>query len=202
MGTVDILSLFEKTGALLEGHFQLTSGLHSARYIQCARVLQYPGHAEVICGEIAAHFRPQQIDVVLSPAFGGIVVGQEVGRQLGVRTMFTERSNSMMQLRRGFEVARDEKVLVCEDVITTGGSVHEVCGIVKRAGGLVIGVGAVIDRSGGRHSLNNFFAAVALDIETYDPKECPLCQQGIPVVKPGSRLNHPSIDQSTGRVGP
>ena len=193
MRSADILVLFEETQALLVGHFQLTSGLHSERYIQCARVLQYPKYAEVICAEIAAHFRPLKIDAVLSPAFGGIVVGQEVGRQLGVRTMFTERSNGMMQLRRGFEVANNERILVCEDVVTTGGSVHEVCGIVKKAGGTIVGVGAVVDRSGGKHLLENFFAAVALNVETYDPKECPLCQNGVPVLKPGSRLNHPVV---------
>ncbi len=183
----DLISLFRETKALLEGHFQLTSGLHSPRYFQCARVLQFPQYAERICGEIVAHFRGTIVDAVLSPAFGGIVVGQEVGRQLGVRTMFTERQDGVMKLRRGFEIARGEQILICEDVVTTGGSVLEVCEIVRNAGASVVGIGAVVDRSGGKHSLEKLFAAVRLDVETYDPSACPLCLKGIPAVKPGSR---------------
>ena len=115
-----ILSIFKSTGALLEGHFQLTSGLHSSQYFQCARVMQYPEHAMSLCGEIAARFSGEKIDAVVAPALGGIVVGQEVGRQLKVRTMFMERKGGAMQLRRGFEINKGERVLVCEDVVTTG----------------------------------------------------------------------------------
>src|ERR1041385_2560026 len=185
----EILSLFKKTDALLEGHFQLTSGLHSPAYFQCAKVLQYPKHAGGLCGEIVKNFRDRSIDVVIAPAFGGIVVGQEVGRQLAVRTMFTERKEGVMHLRRGFEIGTHEKVLVCEDVITTGGSVNEVMSIVKNAGAEAVGVGAVVDRSGGKASFNNLFAVITMDVVTYNPSECPMCKQGIPVDKPGSRSN-------------
>lgn len=187
MTNAQIVSLFKKSRALLEGHFQLTSGLHSPHYFQCARVLQYPRNAERLCGEIAGHFRSVSIDAVIAPALGGIVVGQEVGRQLGVRTMFTERKDGIMQLRRGFEIAEGEKILVCEDVITTGGSVQEVTTIVGDRGGLLVGVGAIVDRSGGSAALPNFFPAVRMDVVTYSGSECPLCRKRIPVEKPGSR---------------
>jgi len=145
-----LLSIFRDSGALLEGHFQLTSGLHSDRYFQCARVLQYPHYAELLCGELAQRFRPAGIDVVVAPALGGIVVGQEVGRQLRARTLFAERKEGVMQLRRGFQITPGEKVLVCEDVVTTGGSVSEVISIVRQEGGKVSGVAFIVDRSGGK----------------------------------------------------
>jgi orotate phosphoribosyltransferase len=188
----DILSLFQQTGALLEGHFQLTSGFHSPQYFQCARVLQYPKHAEALCRLIAQRFDNNNIDAVIAPALGGIVVAQEVGRQLGVRTMFTERKANIMQLRRGFHIRSGERVLVCEDVVTTGGSVIEVIDIVKQSGGKVVGVGYIVDRSGGkvRFDVENGgtqFAALHMSVLAYKPEECPLCAQGIPVLKPGSR---------------
>jgi orotate phosphoribosyltransferase len=188
----EVLALFKETGALLEGHFLLTSGLHSDRYFQCAKVLQYPGHCERLCGVIADHFRSSRIDVVIAPALGGIVVGQEVGRQLGVRTLFAERKDGAMQLRRGFEIARGERVLVCEDVVTTGGSVQEVIRIVRDAGGVVAGVGYIVDRSAGRVQFptdagGTQFAVLALDVIAYKPEQCPLCAESIPLVKPGSR---------------
>ncbi|MBM2841932.1 MAG: pyrE [Bacteroidetes bacterium] len=132
MDRQQVLSIFKASGALLEGHFQLTSGLHSNQYFQCAKVLQYPNHAASLCADIASQFRASPIDAVIAPALGGIVVGQEVGRQLDARTMFTERKDGVMQLRRGFEIQRGERVLVCEDVVTTGGSVAEVIRIVKQ----------------------------------------------------------------------
>jgi orotate phosphoribosyltransferase len=187
-----ILSIFKQTGALLEGHFQLTSGLHSPQYFQCAKVLQFPEFATMLCGEIAAHFQEKKVDVVIAPALGGIVVGQEVGRQLNVRTMFAERKEGTMQLRRGFEIRPGERVLVCEDVVTTGGSVREVIDIVKSMGGIVAGVGYVVDRSGGRtrFEMNDGalqFALLYMDVVTYDPAKCPLCKEGSQVEKPGSR---------------
>lgn len=188
----DILAIFQQTHALLEGHFQLTSGLHSGHYFQCAKVLQYPKHTTSLCGLIANHFHDSHPDVVIAPALGGIVVAQEVGRQLDTRTMFTERKNGVMQLRRGFEINKGEKVLVCEDVITTGGSVQEVIDIVTSSGGNVIGVGAIVDRSNGKHQFQNFFAAMTMNVQTFQPNECPLCKQGIPVEKPGSRTTTPS----------
>jgi len=188
MTNEEILKLFRESQALLEGHFQLTSGLHSPNYFQCAKVLQYPDKAERLCAEIAAHVGETKIDAVIAPALGGIVVGQEVARQLKVRSMFTERSNGVMQLRRGFAIARGEKILVCEDVITTGGSVREVLGIVVAAGGDVAGVASIVDRSGGTVKLPDFFPILRLEVVAYQPDECPLCRQGIPVEKPGSRV--------------
>ncbi len=187
-----VLSIFKKSGALLEGHFLLTSGLHSPAYFQCAKVLQYPQHAEALCGEIAKEFTGKQVDAVIAPALGGIVVGQEVGRQLGVRTMFTERKDGVMQLRRGFEIKNGERILVCEDVVTTGGSVAEVINIAKSSGGTVAGVGYIVDRSGGKVRFDlpregTQHAVLHMDVVTYKPTDCPLCKQQVPVVKPGSR---------------
>lgn len=189
MNQQEILALFQSTGALLGGHFQLTSGLHSPQYFQCARVLQYPEPMERLCGLLADRFRGHRLDAVIAPALGGIVVGQEVGRQLRLRTMFTERKDGTMQLRRGFAVAPGERVLVCEDVVTTGGSVSEVIGIVRRRGGVPAGVGYLVDRSGGkvRFETDVQHALLHMDIVTYAPEACPLCAAGVPITKPGSR---------------
>jgi orotate phosphoribosyltransferase len=185
----EILALFRQTRALLEGHFQLTSGLHSRTYFQCARVLQFPANAEKLCAQILENLGRPRVDAVVAPALGGIVVAQEVGRQLGVRTMFTERANGIMQLRRGFEMHPGERVLVCEDVITTGGSVREVVEIVGRSQAVVAGIGAVVDRSGGASQLPGLRAAVTMEVEAFPPDACPLCAAGVPVEKPGSRGN-------------
>lgn len=189
-----ILEMFRESGALLEGHFRLTSGLHSNQYFQCARVLQYPKFCETLCAAIAAQFREARLDAVVAPALGGIVVGQEVGRQLNIRTMFTERSEGSMQLRRGFAIAAGERVLVCEDVVTTGGSVNEVIEIVRKAGGIVAGVGFLVDRSGGSVKFDIApggvqYPVMSMKVTAYQQDACPLCKQGLPVVKPGSRGN-------------
>lgn len=189
-----LLSIFRDSEALLEGHFLLTSGLHSDRYFQCARVLQFPHYTELLCGEIAQQFRPAGIDVVVAPALGGIVVGQEVGRQLRARTLFAERKEGVMELRRGFRISPGENVLVCEDVVTTGGSVSEVIGLVRKAGGKIAGVAYIVDRSGGKVRFpvdhgGAQFSLAAMDVVAYAPEKCPLCAKGIPVVKPGSRGN-------------
>jgi len=194
MDPAQVLSLFRDTGALLEGHFQLTSGLHSDRYFQCAKVLQFPEYAALLCGEIASHFRAHGCNVVVAPALGGIVVGQEVGRQLGLRTMFTERKDGRMQLRRGFEVRKGERVLVCEDVVTTGGSVREVIDIVTALGGAVAGVGFVVDRSNGTVRFDvseggSQCSVLQLEVTAYEPSACPLCVRKVPVRKPGSRTS-------------
>jgi orotate phosphoribosyltransferase len=188
----EILSMFHKTGALLEGHFLLTSGNHSNQYFQCAKVLQYPEYAERLCRLIADHFREKRIDAVIVPAIGGIVVGQEVARQLGARSIFTERKEGTMQLRRGFEIGTGERILVCEDVVTTGGSVFEVIDIVKQQGGVLAGVGYIVDRSGGSVKFpvagsSDQRACYVTKAVTYSPAECPLCQEGSRPVKPGSR---------------
>jgi orotate phosphoribosyltransferase len=187
MTSEEILGLFKESKALLEGHFRLTSGLHSANYFQCAKVLQYPAYAEKLCSLIAERFRGESIDAVIAPALGGIVVGQEVGRLLGVRSMFAERKDQMMQLRRGFEIARGERILVCEDVVTTGGSVREVIEIVESLGGVVAGVGIIVDRSGGKAAFPYLFATMTMEVVTYKQDDCPMCKAGIWVEKPGSR---------------
>lgn len=183
----EILSLFRQTEALLEGHFQLTSGLHSPVYFQCAKVLQYPNYATMLCAEIVNHFQSTKIDVVIAPAIGGIVVSQEVGRQLDARTIFTERKEKQMELRRGFFIKPNENILVCEDVITTGGSVQEVIQIVKDYGANVVGVASIVDRSNDKVSFENYHPVLTMEAVTYQPSVCPLCAKGSPVEKPGSR---------------
>lgn len=185
-----ILEIFKDSGALLEGHFQLTSGLHSPHYFQCAKVLQYPKFLHLFAGEIAKHFEYSEIEVVISPAIGGIVVGTEVGRVLGCRTIFAERKDSTMQIRRGFELRQGERVLVVEDVVTTGGSVFEVMDIVKGSGARTAGVGYIVDRSNGKVRFDAKQASILqMDVVTYQPADCPLCRAGGAAVKPGSRGN-------------
>jgi orotate phosphoribosyltransferase len=184
----DILRLFEESGALLKGHFKLTSGLHSEKYFQCALVLQHPHYCQLLAEKIVIYFKNKTIDVVISPAIGGIVVGQEVGRQLGIRTIFAERKDGKMQLRRGFTLNPGEKVLICEDVVTTGGSVFEVIDVVKEKGAEVAGVGFIVDRSDGTVNFSvDQFAVIRLAIESYQAENCPLCRDGQPIQKPGSR---------------
>jgi len=184
----DILDIFRKHSALLEGHFMLSSGLHSDRYVQCALVLQHPRVAEQLCSQLAGQLRHLGASVVAAPALGGVLVAHEVARALGVRALFTERQEGVMTLRRGFSVEPGEPTLVVEDVITTGLSTRETIHCVEQAGGKVVGAGALIDRSGGTADLGLPKAAlITLKIQNYKPAECPLCQAGIPAVKPGSR---------------
>ena len=184
----EMLDIFEKTGALLSGHFLLTSGLHSSQYFQCALLLQYPEQTTRLCTELADSFASTEIDVVVAPAIGGIVVAQEVGRILNKRSVFAEREGGVMCLRRGFSIQSGERVLVTEDVVTTGGSVKEVIDLVQRNGGEVVGLGVVVDRSGGKFRVTvPMVSLLQMDVVVYEPAECPLCKNGIPVVKPGSR---------------
>jgi orotate phosphoribosyltransferase len=184
----EILSIFKKTEALLTGHFLLTSGRHSDRYFQCAKVLQYPQHTEVLCKMIADNFKNYEIDTVIAPAMGGLVVGQEVARQLNKRFIFAEREDKKLTLRRGFTLDENEKVLVCEDVVTTGGSVFEVIDIVKSNNAKVVGVGFIVDRSNGKVNFNYpQFSTLRMEVVSYSPDECPLCREDIELVKPGSR---------------
>ena len=186
--TDSVLDRFRQVGALLEGHFRLTSGLHSPGYLQCALVLQHPAQAEACGAEIAGRVRGLEVQVVLSPALGGIVIGQEVGRALGVRAIFAERQDSKLMLRRGFSLAPGERVLVVEDVVTTGGSTRETIDVARAAGALVVGAASIIDRSGGQQSLDvPYYALAAIALPTYQPEACPMCAAGQPVVKPGSR---------------
>lgn len=183
-----VLDIFRETGALLQGHFILTSGRHSASYFQCAKVLQYPEHLQLFANEIVNYFRDLSIDLVISPAVGGIVLGTEVGRQLNVQTIFAEREGGAMILRRGFEIKGGNNVLVVEDVITTGGSVKEVMNIVTKAGANIVGVGVLVDRSGGSVKLNNNqFCVTELEAVSYGADEVPKELANIPVLKPGSR---------------
>jgi orotate phosphoribosyltransferase len=183
-----VLQLLRATEALLEGHFLLTSGLHSSGYVQCAKVLQYPPHAEALGRWIADSFRGTEVDVVISPAVGGIVIGHEVARALGVRALFGEREGGVMTLRRGFAVTPRERVLVVEDVTTTGGSVREIMQVAQAHQGQVVGVGAILNRSPGQIDLGVPLHALALlQLPNYAPETCPLCQQGGQPVKPGSR---------------
>ncbi len=188
MNEIEIMEIFKETNALLEGHFLLTSGKHSDRYFQCAKVLQYTEHTINICSEIVERFKDEEIDTVVSPAIGGIVVGQEVARQLGKRFIFTERENGKMTLRRGFSIDPGENVLVCEDVVTTGGSVFEVIDVVKNSGANVAGVGIIVDRSAGKVNFGvKQFSVMNMEVTAYPPEECPLCTTEIPLIKPGSR---------------
>jgi orotate phosphoribosyltransferase len=188
MKNTNILEIFQQTNALLNGHFLLTSGRHSNQYFQCAQVLKYPLHNATICGLIADYFNDIEIDIVISPAIGGIVVGQEVARQLGKISIFAEREDKVLTLRRGFQIEEGKKYLVCEDVVTTGGSVFEVIEIIKRGGGIVVGVGYIVDRSNNKVQFGvPQFSTLQLEVVSYSPEECPLCKQNIPAIKPGSR---------------
>jgi orotate phosphoribosyltransferase len=186
----DILEEFRKTGAYLTGHFRLTSGLHSNQYMQCALVLQHPSIAEKFGRELASHF--EDADIVVSPAVGGLIIGHEVARELGARFLFTERdpATSKMVLRRGFTVKPGETAIVIEDVVTTGGSTRDVIETLEAAGVKVLGAGVIIDRSGGKADLGVPQVALAtIEVTAWPEDFCPLCKDGVPVVKPGSRPN-------------
>src|SRR5438552_1133856 len=183
-----LLDLFRRSGALLEGHFRLTSGLHSPGYLQCALVLQHPAHAEALGRALADKTRALRATVVLSPALGGIVIGHEVARALEVRAVFAERQDGALMLRRGFTIGETDRVLVIEDVLTTGGSTRETMQVATAAGAHVVGAAAIVDRSGTGIALDvPFSSLLAYALATYEPDRCPLCAQGLPVVKPGSR---------------
>jgi orotate phosphoribosyltransferase len=183
-----VLDIFRETGALLQGHFILTSGRHSATYFQCAKVLQHPEHLQRFANEIADHFQDQGVDLVISPAVGGIVLGSEVGRQLNIQTIFAEREQGVMTLRRGFEIQTGNNVLVVEDVVTTGGSVQDVMNVVTKAGANIVGVSVLVDRSGGVVKLhNNQFCVTELEAISYGADEVPEELASIPILKPGSR---------------
>lgn len=180
--------ILEKTGVLQTGHFLLTSGKHSNKYMQCAKIFQHPDISAEISKALAEKYDGYDIDIVIGPAIGGIILAYEVARQLEVRALFAERENGVMTLRRGFEIKPGSRVLVVEDVITTGGSVKEVIELVRAVGGEVVGVASVVDRSGGKAIFDvPFKSAIRIDIETFDPEECPLCKAGSEAIKPGSR---------------
>lgn len=188
MTEADLLSVFRRSGALLEGHFKLSSGLHSPGYLQCALVLQWPKDAEAIGQALGDRVRAWGATCVLSPALGGLIIGQEVGRALDVRAIFAERVERTLTLRRGFSLSSSDRVLVVEDVVTTGLSTRETVDVARQAGATVVGASAIVDRSGGRHGLEVPFAALLpMDLPTYQPESCPLCAAGSQAIKPGSR---------------
>lgn len=188
MDRAEMERIFKQTGLMLEGHFLLTSGRHSNRYMQCAKLFQYPEYSEMICKDLADRFAGQKIDMVVGPAVGGIIMSYEMARQFRVPNIFAERENGAMTLRRGFSIPEGAKVLVVEDVVTTGGSVREVMDIVAEAKAEVVGVCVVVDRSGGKIDFGvPFEAAYETEIQSYEPSQCPLCEQGLELVKPGSR---------------
>lgn len=188
MDRAEMERIFKQTGLMLEGHFLLTSGRHSNRYMQCAKLFQYPEYSEMICKDLAGRFAGQKIDMVVGPAVGGIIMSYEMARQFNVPNIFAERENGAMTLRRGFSIPEGAKVLVVEDVVTTGGSVREVMDIVAEAKAEVVGVCVVVDRSGGKIDFGvPFEAAYETEIQSYEPSQCPLCEQGLELVKPGSR---------------
>jgi orotate phosphoribosyltransferase len=187
----ELLDLFRRSGALLEGHFRLTSGLHSPGYLQCALVLSQPESAAQLGSALADRVRGIRATVVLSPALGGVIIGHEVARALGVRALFAERQDGMLTLRRGFTLSERDRVLVVEDVMTTGGSTKETMDVARAVGAQVVGAASIVNRSGGPIKFDTFDVPVESLLEyslpTYEPEKCPLCAQGLPVVKPGSR---------------
>ena len=184
-----VLEIFKETGVLLEGHFLLTSGRHSNAYLQCARVFQYPQYAQELCGALAETFKAAKVELCIGPALGGVVIAYETARALGVRGLFAERDkDGTMALRRGFLICPGERVLVLEDVVTTGGSAKEVLELVGSMGGKVVGVGTIVDRSGGSADFGvPYSSLIRLEAAAHFPADCPLCKAGIPAVKPGSR---------------
>ncbi len=185
---MDVLKIFQDSGALLKGHFLLSSGLHSSQYLQCARVLENPQIAEQLCKVLACDFKNDNVSAVVGPAMGGIILAYELARALSARALFTERESGKMSLRRGFSLSAQDKVLVAEDVITTGDSVKEVIEAVKASGAEVIAVAALADRSQGKVDFGaRCVSLLKLAIENYSPKECPLCKERVALVKPGSR---------------
>jgi orotate phosphoribosyltransferase len=188
MTSDEVLDLYKKTGALLIGHFLLSSGLHSDRYLQSALVLQQPDIAAKLCAALAEHFKNQKIDVVIAPALGGVFVSHETARALGVRALFAERVDGELTLRRGFSIKPGERVLVVEDVITTGKSTKETILVATNAGGVVVAAGSLVDRSNGKADLGvPYKSLLVLDVPSYTAEACPMCKSGSTPVKPGSR---------------
>ena len=184
------LEILKEAGVLLEGHFLLTSGRHSGRYLQCARIFRNTRYSEELCAALAAHFKDDRVDIVIGPALGAVQMAYEVSRALGCENFFAEREDGSMTLRRGFAIEPGQRILVVEDVVTTGGSVREVLEIVRQAGGEIVGVGSIVDRTGGRIDFGvPFHSVISMEVESYEPSECPLCKAGAPAAyKPGSRI--------------
>ncbi|MDF2569116.1 MAG: pyrE [Sporomusa sp.] len=188
MNESEVRQLFVETGAILEGHFLLTSGLHSPLYVEKFQVLQYPKHTEKLCAALAERFKDDNIELVIGPVTGGIILAHEVGKHLDTRAIFTERENGKMALRRGFVIEKGQRVLIVEDIVTTGGSVQEVVDVVRAQGGIPVAVGILVDRSGGKADFGiPSQALLHLTVPTYQPVSCPLCKDGVAITKRGSR---------------
>lgn len=183
----EMMKVIKKTGAILKGHFLLSSGLHSDTYFQMALIFQYPEYGEFVCRKLAEKFKDKKINLVVGPAIGGIIISYELGRVLSARSIFTERENGKMCLRRGFKIEKGEKVLICEDVITTGGSVKEVIDIVEKEGGKIEGIACIVKR-GIVQLPYPLISLIEVEVKSFQPSECPLCKEGIPLVKPGSKV--------------
>ncbi len=184
--TMKMIDVLIQTESLLKGHFELSSGLHSNQYFQCAKLLQYPEHAEKAGKQIAEMFDKDNTDIVVAPALGGLIIGYEVARALGKKSIFTERKDGIMTLRRGFEINRGDRVVIIEDVITTAKSTMETINVIKALGGEIAGVGCIVDRSQGQTAIK-IKSLLQIEPEIYTPDECPMCKAGIPIDKPGSR---------------
>ena len=190
MNEKEVETLLRETKAILEGHFLLTSGLHSPLYVEKFNVLQHPEYTKKLCEEFAAHFKDMGIETVVGPATGGIILSQITAGLLGVRSIFTERENGVMTLRRGFRLEKGEKILIVEDIVTTGGSIKEVVDVANKAGADIVGIGLFVDRSGGTADFGvpkeKVFPLLHLTVPTYKPEECPLCKAGMPITERGS----------------
>ena len=184
----EVKELLVKTNAIMNGHFVLTSGLHSPHYVEKFNVLQHPKYTEQLCKAMAEKFKDSQIETVVGPMTGGILLAHETGKALGTRAIFTERVNGKMRFRRGFALHKGERCLIVEDIVTTGGSIREVIDVVKAAGGIPVAVSMLVDRSGGKATFEDVprTALLNMDVETYEPATCPLCQKGMPLTKRGS----------------
>ena len=187
MSEKEVEDLLIETSAIMEGHFLLTSGLHSPRYVEKFNVLQKPVYTEKLCRAMAEKFKDANIETVVGPVTGGILLAHETGKALGTRAIFTERENGKMTFRRGFTLHEGERVLIVEDIVTTGGSIREVIDVVKEHGGIPVAVSMLVDRSGGKATFGDVpsTALLHMDVQTYKPEECPLCQAGIPMTKRG-----------------
>ena len=183
----EVRALLVKTGAIMDGHFLLTSGLHSPHYVEKFNVLQYPAYTAQLCAAMAEKFKDANIETVVGPVTGGILLAHETGKSLGTRAIFTERVDGKMTFRRGFSLRESERVLIVEDIVTTGGSIKEVIEVVKAAGAIPVAVSMLVDRSGGKANFGDVphTALLTMDVETYAPESCPLCAKGIPMTKRG-----------------
>ena len=183
----EVRALLVKTGAIMDGHFLLTSGLHSPHYVEKFNVLQHPAYTAQLCAAMAEKFKDAQIETVVGPVTGGILLAHETGKSLGTRAIFTERVDGKMTFRRGFSLRAGERVLIVEDIVTTGGSIKEVIEVVKAAGAVPVAVSMLVDRSGGKADFGDVpsTALLTMDVETYSPVTCPLCAKGVPMTKRG-----------------